>query len=189
MKNNPKICRHIHLPLQSGSSKVLKNMNRIYDKEKYLELALKIKDEIPDISLTTDIIVGFPTETEDDFLDTLDVVRRVEYDSAFTFIYSKRTGTPAAKYDIKPDEAVIKNRFNRLLKEVQQISTKRALSHVGQIHEALVEGIDEQLEGYVTARLSNNMIVHIPGNKTEIGSFFNVMLDQARGFYFMGHRI
>ena len=189
MKNNPKICRHIHLPLQSGSSKVLKNMNRIYDKEKYLELALKIKDEIPDISLTTDIIVGFPTETEDDFLDTLDVVRRVEYDSAFTFIYSKRTGTPAAKYDIKPDEAVIKNRFNRLLKEVQQISTKRALSHVGQIHEALVEGIDEQLEGYVTARLGNNMIVHIPGNKTEIGSFFNVMLDQARGFYFMGHRI
>ena len=188
IRDNPKICRHLHLPLQSGSSRVLKRMNRVYDKEKYLELALKIKREIPDISLTTDIIVGFPTENEEDFLDTLDVVRQVEYDAAFTFIYSKRTGTPAARYEMEADEKLIKERFDTLLKEVQTISAKRAASHVGRVYEALIEGIDEQMQGYVTARLSNNMIVHLPGDKAQIGSLVNVRLDEAKGFYFMGHK-
>ena len=160
----------------------------VYDKEKYLELALKIKREIPDISLTTDIIVGFPTENEEDFLDTLDVVRQVEYDAAFTFIYSKRTGTPAARYEMEADEKLIKERFDTLLKEVQTISAKRAASHVGRVYEALIEGIDEQMQGYVTARLSNNMIVHLPGDKAQIGSLVNVRLDEAKGFYFMGHK-
>lgn len=188
IRDNPKICRHLHLPLQSGSSRVLKRMNRVYDKEKYLELALKIKREIPDISLTTDVIVGFPTENEEDFLDTLDVVRQVEYDAAFTFIYSKRTGTPAARYEMEADEKLIKERFDTLLKEVQTISAKRAASHVGRVYEALIEGIDEQIQGYVTARLSNNMIVHLPGDKAQIGSLVNVRLDEAKGFYFMGHK-
>ena len=97
MKNSKKICRHLHLPLQSGSSRVLQEMNRHYDKEHYLALVEKIKKAMPDLAITTDIIVGFPGETEEDFLETMDVVRQVEYDSAFTFIYSKRTGTPAAK--------------------------------------------------------------------------------------------
>ena len=99
MKHSKKICRHLHLPLQSGSTEILRRMNRRYTKEQYLALAEKLRREIPDLSLTTDIIVGFPGETEEDFQETLDVVRKVRYDSAFTFIYSKRTGTPAAAMD------------------------------------------------------------------------------------------
>ncbi|MDU6631533.1 MAG: tRNA (N6-isopentenyl adenosine(37)-C2)-methylthiotransferase MiaB, partial [Lachnoanaerobaculum sp.] len=122
MKKNKKICKHLHLPLQSGSSAILKKMNRVYNKEGYLDLVRRIKATIPDISLTTDIIVGFPGETEEDFLDTLDVVKEVRYDSAFTFIYSKRSGTPAAKMDDQIDPKVIKDRFDRLLKTVQDIA-------------------------------------------------------------------
>ena len=121
MKNSKKICRHIHLPLQSGSSRILKLMNRRYDKEKYLDLVRKIREAMPDISLTTDIIVGFPGETEEDFLETMDVVEKVRYDSAFTFIYSKRTGTPAAVMEDQVPEDVVKDRFDRLLKKVQEI--------------------------------------------------------------------
>lgn len=189
MRDNPKICRHLHLPLQSGSTKVLSKMNRVYTKEKYLELARKIRKEIPDISLTTDIIVGFPTEEEDDFLDTLEVVREVEYDSAFTFIYSKRSGTPAAKWEIMADEDVIKNRFDRLLKEVQTISAKRAARHVGGRYKLLVEGENTHQKGFLTGRLSNNMTVHFEGPKELIGKIIDVEIDQAKGFYFIGHRV
>jgi len=108
MKHSRKICRHLHLPLQSGSSRILNLMNRKYTKEQYLTLAAKIKEAIPDISLTTDIIVGFPGETEEDFEETMDVVQRVRYDSAFTFIYSKRTGTPAASMEDQVPEDVVK---------------------------------------------------------------------------------
>ena len=121
MKNSKKICRHLHLPLQSGSSRILKLMNRRYDKEQYLALVEKIRAAVPDISLTTDIIVGFPGETEEDFLETMDVVEKVRYDSAFTFIYSKRTGTPAAVMEDQIPEEVIKDRFDRLLVRVQAI--------------------------------------------------------------------
>ena len=107
MANSKKICPHLHLPLQSGSSRILKAMNRRYDKEKYLALAKKIRERMPDIALTTDIIVGFPGETEEDFQETLDVVRQVRYDSAFTFIYSKRTGTPAAVMEDQIPEDVV----------------------------------------------------------------------------------
>lgn len=189
IKNNDKICRHIHLPLQSGSSRILKKMNRVYTKEAYLDLALKIKREIPDISLTTDIIVGFPGETEEDFLDTLDVVEKVQYDSAFTFIYSKRSGTPAAKMENNLDEATVKDRFNRLLKRVQRIATFNTSQHVGKVMKALVESKDEQLDGYVSARLSNNMIVHLKGDESMIGSIIDVSLDEAKGFYYMGRAI
>ena len=100
MKECDKVCKHMHLPLQSGSSRILKIMNRHYDKEQYLTIVKKLREAIPDIALTTDIIVGFPGETEEDFQETLEVVKQVEYDSAFTFIYSKRTGTPAAAWKI-----------------------------------------------------------------------------------------
>ena len=189
MKRNEKICRHIHLPLQSGSSRILKKMNRVYTKEAYIELALKIKKEIPDISLTTDIIVGFPGETEEDFLDTLDVVEKVQYDSAFTFIYSKRSGTPAAKMEENADEATVKDRFNRLLKRVQRIATFNTARHIGKVMKALVESKDEQLEGYVSARLSNNTIVHLKGDESMIGSIIDVSLDEAKGFYYMGRAV
>ena len=186
MRDSKKICRHLHLPLQSGSSRILGQMNRRYTKEKYLELAEKIKREIPDISLTTDIIVGFPGETEEDFEETLDVVRKVRYDSAFTFIYSKRTGTPAAAMENQVPEDVIKNRFDRLLKEVQDISAQISGRDVHTVQKVLVEEPDSHEEGMVTGRLSNNITVHFKGGTELIGTIVDVYLDESKGFYYMG---
>ena len=188
MKNSKKICRHLHLPLQSGSSRVLKVMNRRYDKEGYLTLVDRIKTAIPDISLTTDIIVGFPGETEEDFLETLDVVEKVRYDSAFTFIYSKRTGTPAAAMEQVPEE-VTHERFDRLLKRVQQISTEVCGKDTGKVMTALVEGMDDHDPSMVTGRLGNNIMVHFPGDSSMIGTIQTVRLDESRGFYYMGTRV
>jgi tRNA-2-methylthio-N6-dimethylallyladenosine synthase len=189
MKNSKKICRHLHLPLQSGSSRILKIMNRHYDKEQYIELANKIKSNIPDISLTTDIIVGFPGETEEDFQETLDVVRNVKYDSAYTFIYSKRTGTPAAKMDEQVPEDVIKDRFDRLLKEVQNISSELTNRYVGKTMEVLVEEVNSHDNTLVTGRLSNNTVVHFKGDKELIGKIVNVHLEEAKGFYYIGSQV
>ncbi len=186
MAKSKKICRHLHLPMQSGSTKVLSDMNRRYTKEDYLALVDKIRTAIPDISLTTDIIVGFPTETEEDFCDTLDVVRKVRFDSAFTFIYSKRTGTPAADMEFQATEEEIKKRFDSLLKEVQAIAKETCSKDQGKIMEVLVEGLDEQDENLLTGRLSNNLLVHFPGDKALIGTFQNVKLTEAKGFYYIG---
>ncbi|MDE5862999.1 MAG: radical SAM protein, partial [Lachnospiraceae bacterium] len=186
MANSKKICRHLHLPMQSGSTKVLSDMNRRYTKEDYLALVDKIRTAIPDISLTTDIIVGFPTETEADFCDTLDVVRKVRFDSAFTFIYSKRTGTPAADMEFQATEEEIKKRFDCLLKEVQDIAKETCSKDQGKLMEVLVEGLDEQDENLLTGRLSNNLLVHFPGDKSLIGTFQNVRLTEAKGFYYIG---
>ena len=188
MRDSKKICRHLHLPLQSGSSRILKIMNRRYDKEGYLALVDKLKREIPDLSLTTDIIVGFPGETEEDFLETMDVVEKVRYDSAFTFIYSIRTGTPAASMEQVP-EAVTHERFDRLLKRVQEISAEVCGKDTGKVMSALVEGLDEKESGMVTGRLSNNIMVHFPGDTSLIGRICNVRLDESRGFYYMGTRV
>ena len=189
MRDCPKICRHLHLPLQSGSSRILKQMNRVYNKEQYLALAKKIQTEIPDLSLTTDIIVGFPGETEEDFEETLDVVRKVRFDSAFTFIYSKRTGTPAAAMENQVPEEVVKPRFDRLLKEVQKISAERCSKDVGKTMTALVEGMDDHDPSMVTGRLSNNIMVHFPGDASDIGTLLTVRLLESRGFYYIGERI
>lgn len=186
MSRSKKICRHLHLPVQSGSSRILKKMNRHYTKEHYLELVDKIKKAVPDISLTTDIIVGFPGETEEDFRETLDVVRKVRYDSAFTFIYSKRTGTPAAVMEDQVSEAEVKDRFDRLLKEVQTISAQRCAIHEGTIQKALVECQNEHDPSLVTGRLSNNLLVHFPGDPSLIGRLVDVSLDECKGFYYMG---
>lgn len=188
MKESKKICRHLHLPLQSGSSRILKIMNRRYDKEKYLALAEKIKREIPDIALTTDIIVGFPGETEEDFEETLDVVRKVRYSSAFTFIYSKRTGTPAAAMEDQIPEEVSKERFGRLLALVQEIAAEECVHLTGQVQQVLVETTSNH-EGMVSGRLSNNMVVHFPGAEDQIGNFVNVRLDEAKGFYYIGTQV
>lgn len=189
MAKSKKICKHLHLPMQSGSTKVLSDMNRRYTKEDYLALVDKMKAAIPDISLTTDIIVGFPTETEEDFKDTLDVVRKVRFDSAFTFIYSKRTGTPAAAMEFQSTEEEIKERFDRLLKEVQDIAKETCGKDQGKIMEVLVEGLDEQDESLLTGRLSNNLLVHFPGNPSLIGTFQNIKLTEAKGFYYIGEMI
>ena len=186
MANSKKICPHLHLPLQSGSSRILKAMNRRYDKEKYLALAKKIRERMPDIALTTDIIVGFPGETEEDFQETLDVVRQVRYDSAFTFIYSKRTGTPAAVMEDQIPEDVVKDRFDRLLKEVQTIAKEMAERFTGNEETVLVEEKNSQMDGYVTGRLGNNHVVHFEGSEELIGKLIRVRLDECRGFYYMG---
>lgn len=186
MKNSKKICTHLHLPVQSGSSRILKRMNRRYTKEQYLELVDKIRAAVPNISLTTDIIVGFPGETEEDFEETLDVVRKVRYDSAFTFIYSKRTGTPAAAMEDQVPEDVIKDRFDRLLKEVQEIAAEVVKRDENTVQKVLVEDVDTHEEGFVTGRLSNNTVVHFKGDSSLIGKIVDVSLDEARGFYFMG---
>ena len=189
MKNSKKICRHIHLPLQSGSSRILKLMNRRYDKERYLELVRKIREAMPDISLTTDIIVGFPGETEEDFLETMDVVEKVRYDSAFTFIYSKRTGTPAAVMEDQVPEEVVKDRFDRLLKKVQEIGREMSSRDRGTVQEVLVEEQNNQDPHLVTGRLSNNLLVHFPGDTSLIGQLCQVELLECRGFYYMGRKV
>ncbi len=186
MKDSKKICKHFHLPLQSGSSRILDIMNRRYTKERYLELVDRLRAAVPDIALTTDIIVGFPGETEEDFLETLDVVRKVRYDSAFTFIYSKRTGTPAAAMENQVPEEVVKDRFDRLLKEVQDIAAEVILRDEHTVQDVLVEDLDTHEEGYVTGRLSNNTVVHFKGDASLIGTIVKVSLDEAKGFYFMG---
>ena len=189
MAKSKKICQHLHLPLQSGSSRILKIMNRKYTKEHYLELVEKLRKAMPDISLTTDIIVGFPGETEEDFQETLDVVRKVRYDSAFTFIYSKRTGTPAAVMENQVPEDVVKDRFHRLLKEVQEIAKETSSRYAGQVVEVLAEEKNHQEEGYLTGRLSNNLLVHFKGDENLIGKLVSVHLTESRGFYYMGELV
>lgn len=189
MKNSKKICKHLHLPLQSGSSDILQKMNRRYDKEKYLNLVEKIRTAIPDISLTTDIIVGFPGETEEDFLETVDVVKKVRYDSAFTFIYSKRTGTPAAVMENQIPEDLVKDRFNRLLETVQTIGREMSARDTGKVMEVLVEEQNSQDKHLMTGRLSNNLLVHFEGDTSLIGQICQVRLDECRGFYYMGTKV
>ena len=182
----PHLCKHLHLPVQCGSDELLKKMNRHYTKEHYLEVVRKIREAVPDISLTTDIIVGFPGETEEDFQDTLDIVRQVRYDSAFTFIYSKRTGTPAAAMEDQVPDDVVKDRFDRLLKEVQQISAEVCSVHQGTTQDVLVESVNDHDPSLVTGRMSNNLLVHFPGDASMIGTFKQIHLDVCKGFYYMG---
>ena len=189
MASEHKICKHLHLPLQSGSSRILKEMNRQYSKEDYLALVDKIRVAMPDIALTTDIIVGFPGETEEDFLETMDVVRRVEFDSAFTFIYSKRTGTPAASMEDQVTEDVVKDRFGRLLVLVQEKAQRKNRSLQGKVLPVLVESINPQDPTLVSGRLENNSVVHFPGNENLIGQIIDVRLKEAKGFYYIGERL
>ncbi len=189
MGKSEKICRHLHLPVQSGSTAILQKMNRRYTKEQYLLLADKLRRGVPGISLTTDIIVGFPGETEEDFQETLDIVRKVRYDSAFTFIYSKRTGTPAAAMEDQVPEDVIKDRFGRLLEEVQKIAGETCALHEGTVQEALIESVSDQDASMVTGRLSNNLLVHIPGDAGMIGRYVKVKLKECKGFYYIGEAV
>lgn len=186
IRDSKKICNHIHFPLQSGSSRLLKLMNRKYDKERFLEQVEMIRRILPDVSITTDIIVGFPGETEEDFEETLDVVRKAKFDSAYTFIYSKRTGTPAAKMDNQVPEDIVKDRFNRLLETVNEVSHEHMKRYEGMDMEVLVEGEDDHEEGFLTGRMTNNILVHFKGGKRLIGNVVTVHLDECKGFYYMG---
>ncbi len=195
MARSKHICRHIHLPLQSGSDRLLKAMNRHYTAADYMKLVEKLRKAMPDIAITTDIIVGFPGETEQDFSDTLKVCEEVAFDSAFTFIYSKRTGTPAAAMEDQVPPDVVKERFDRLLEVIRRTSEEKASALTGKTVQVLVEETDrEGLEAfdkkkdqvYLTGRLENNLLVHFAGSSDLIGKLVNVKLDECKGFYFLG---
>ena len=186
MASSKKVCRQFHLPMQSGSDAVLKRMNRHYDKETFLKRAEKLKKAMPDISLSTDIIVGFPGESEEDFSETLDVVRRVRFDAAYTFIYSRREGTPAAAYEDQIDENTVKNRFERLLELQNAIVAENLSGYTGKTLPVLFEEVSEYDKGLISGKLVSGTTVHAPGDISVIGSIRNVYLKECRGFYFIG---
>ena len=186
MAQSKKICRHLHLPLQSGSSRILKAMNRKYDKQSYLRLVEKVREAMPEIAITTDLIVGFPGETEEDFLETMDVVKKVGFDSVFTFIYSKRTGTPAARMECQVPEDEVKSRFDRLLKEVQEIAAQKAQKLTGSLQKVLVESVNDHDASLVTGKMDNNATVHFKGTADMVGRIMDVRLQECRGFYYYG---
>ncbi|MBR2527604.1 MAG: tRNA (N6-isopentenyl adenosine(37)-C2)-methylthiotransferase MiaB [Blautia sp.] len=185
MAKSHKICHHLHLPMQSGSSRLLKDMNRHYSKEDYLALVEKIRAAIPDISLTTDIMVGYPGETQEDFADTLDVVRQADFDTAFTFIYSRRSGTPAAGRPDQVPEELVKERFDSLLALVQEKGRAASSRFTHTVQEVLVE-TESKEEGILTGRTQYNLLVHFPGSKELLGKYVPVCLEECRGFYYLG---
>ncbi len=189
MRDCKKVCHHLHLPLQSGSDRILKIMNRHYDKEHYLSIVDKLRREIPDIAITTDIIVGFPGETEEDFQETMDVVRKARYDSAFTFIYSKRTGTPAAAMEDQIPADVVKDRFNRLLALVQEIAAEQSKLLEGKTLPVLAEDVNAQDANLLTGRLENNSVVHFAADRSRIGTICQVHLTECKGFYYLGELV
>ncbi len=186
---NRKIARHIHLPLQSGNTEILRRMNRKYTKDDYLSLVQKIRTKLPDVAITTDIIVGFPGETKEAVDDTIDVVKKAHFNNAFTFIYSKRTGTPAASFEDQVPEELVKENFDRLLKVVQEEAKEQTLKYDGQIQRVLIESVNDHDESLLTGRMSNNTLVHFPGNKEMIGEFADVKLLECHGFYYVGELI
>ncbi|NLK36768.1 MAG: tRNA (N6-isopentenyl adenosine(37)-C2)-methylthiotransferase MiaB [Epulopiscium sp.] len=189
MRDCDKVCHYLHLPVQSGSTNVLRRMNRKYTKESYLELVRKVKSAIPDIAISTDIIVGFPGETEEDFQDTLDVIREVRYSTAFTFLYSKRTGTPAATMEDQVPEDVMKDRFDRLLKVLNPLIHEENHKQIGTTQMVLVEEVSKQKDTILTGRTDNNTLVHFEGSKELIGSIVPVKIVDNKTFYLIGERI
>ncbi len=181
-----KVCGHIHLPFQAGSNRILEKMNRKYTKEKYLALISKIKDKIPDIAITTDIIVGFPGETSEDVDETVDVIKKVEFNGAFTFIYSKRTGTPAASMENQIPEETVKKQFNRVLDALNPIVYEKNKSHIGKVFKVLAEGISGSDESFITGRLEDNSLVHFRADKSVIGSIADVEIIDCKTFYLIG---
>ena len=186
MAESKKICRHFHLPLQSGSSRILEKMNRHYTKEQFLDLVRRLKEAVPGISLTTDIIVGFPGETEEDFLETMDVVRKAEFDSAFTFIYSKRTGTPAAVMENQVPEEIKRERMERLLALQNEISLEKNLSLVGKTLRVLAEGRSKTNADRFTGRTEGGKIVLFDGTDEMTGRFLPVRITRAAPFTLWG---
>lgn len=184
--NNPKIARVLHLPLQSGSSAVLKKMNRKYTKEQYLELVDKIKTRIPDVVLSTDIIVGFPGETEEDFEDTLDVVRKVNYEQVFMFIYSRREGTVADKMENQIPEEIKHKRFDRLKELFDSRVSENNQKYIGTTQKILVDGYSKNDKETLTGRTDTNKVVNFKGNKDLIGKMINIKITEEHKWYLSG---
>ena len=186
IKDCDKLCEQIHLPVQSGSNRILKEMNRHYDRERYMYLINKIKKEIPNVAITTDIIVGFPGETDEDFNDTLSLVKEVSYDSAFTFIYSRRNHTPADKMENQVPDEVKHERFNELVAAVNEGVIKNNKKYEGQIVEVLVEGTSKNDETKLSGRTRNGKLVNFEGDKSLIGTLVNTKIVRAQPFSLIG---
>ena len=186
IKDNKKISRIVHLPLQSGSTKVLKEMNRKYTKEQYLALAEKMRKEIPDILFSTDIIVGFPGETEEDFENTLDVVRKMNYEQIFMFIYSRRVGTVADKMENQIPEEIKHERFERLKKLYDENVSKNNEKFIGKVEKILVDGESKNNENMLTGRNDANKVIIFEGSKDLIGKMINVKITEEHKWYLKG---
>lgn len=188
IKRNPHACHAIHLPVQSGSNRILSLMNRRYSVEKYLSQIESIRKIIPDCAITTDIIVGFPTETEEDFIDTVKLVETVKFDGAFTFVYSKREGTKAAIMDDQIDPEIQKDRIMRLIDVQNELNRKESLTYVGKTIEILVEDFDEKKNSYM-GRDERGKMAYFSCDENVIGKFVNVKITSAGGMSLMGEII
>ena len=186
MASSQKICRHLHLPLQSGSDRILQAMNRRYTAKHYLSLIRKLREAMPELAITTDIIVGFPGETDEDVDETIQVVREAQFENAFTFQYSKRKGTPAASFENQGDPEKIQQNFDRLLAEVQEMAKRKAAVWEGKVVPVLVEEVNERELSLVTGRMSQNLLAHFPGGKELVGKILPVRLKECKGFYYLG---
>lgn len=186
IKECDKLCEQVHLPVQSGSSRILKEMNRHYDREYYLDLVKKIKSEIPDVTLTTDIIIGFPGETEEEFLDTLSLCEEVGYDSAFTFIYSRRNHTPADKMENQIPDNIKHDRFNRLVEAINKKVVIKNKEYEGKVVEVLVEGPSKNDETKLTGRTRNGKLVNFAGDEKLVGELVNLKIVRAQPFSLIG---
>ena len=184
--NGKNICEHIHLPVQYGSDKILQRMNRVYTVEKYLKLVEKIRAAIPNVSLTTDLIVGFPGETDEDFAETLDFLKAVKFDAAFTFIYSKRSGTPAATFTNQIDDATKHRRLNELMKVQNAISLEKNLALVDSVVEVLVEGASKTDDKIFTGRTRQNKLVLFEHGNEQPGDLIRIKISQAQTWLLKG---
>ena len=184
-----KLCDYLHLPVQAGSDSVLKRMNRKYTAYDYMKKIEKIKKVVPDIALTTDIIVGFPGETEEDFQQTLKIVKEVEYDSAFMFMYSTRKGTAAEKMDGHIDEEIKKDRFNRLLETANEIAAKKNKQYLGNIEEVLVEGFSKKNESVLSGRNTKSKLINFIGDENKIGQLVKVKITDVKSFSLNGVQV
>ncbi len=187
MAASSKICSNLHLPIQSGSDKVLRDMNRRYDRARYLSLIEGLRRRMPDIGITTDIMVGFPTETEEDFLDTMDIVERVRFSNAFTFIYSPRKGTPAAKMEQIP-YAVKQERIGRLIKAQNRITKELSDAYTGGVYEVLAEDVAPKYEGMICGRTASGRLVTFGGDPSDMGKFFDVRITASRSASLFGNK-
>ncbi len=186
MRDCGKVCNHIHLPFQAGNNEILNKMNRRYTKEHYLDLVAKIRKEIPDVAITTDIIVGFPGETAEQVDDTIDVINKARFNGAFTFIYSKRTGTPAAIMENQVPEKEVKANFNRVLEALNPIIYELNCKKVGKVYKVMADDVSTSDDSFITGRLEDNSLVHFKGDKSMIGGIFDVKITDCKTFYLIG---
>ena len=192
MRDCDKVCEYLHLPVQCGSTSLLKKMNRHYSKEDYLKIIEKAKAEIPGIAFSTDLMVGFPGETEEDLLDTIDVVEKVRYDNAFTFIYSKREGTPAAKMEDQIPDDIKHERFNRVLSKVNEILAELNAAYVGKTVEVLIEGKSKTDDTKFTGRTRQNKLVNFSVENPSddlLGKLMNIKITEATTFSLIGEEV